>query len=111
MPSTSSIGTDGYEQLPRNWPYQEGIEEISEPTESMLLLWEAQDAIYRTLDDGIKKGYRGEWKTEVCADEHLRHAYRHIQHAFGTESPRRRLEDLQHALCRIAMALWRDNNK
>jgi len=74
----------------------------------LVLKAECERALVRALEDGKAHGYTDEWCTWLSADDHLAHAYTHLQGARGSTQPDR-LMHLQHALCRVAMALVRDD--
>lgn len=73
-----------------------------------ILIYEAKRALVRAWEDGKQHGYTDEWCTWLSGDDHLAHAYAHLSGARGSAGAERR-EHLQHALCRVAMALVRDD--
>jgi hypothetical protein len=59
----------------------------------------ATDAVKRAMRDGADHGYTDEW-TEQSSHEHLMHAARHLAELIRGGAD----EDLDHGLCRLAMA-------
>lgn len=71
----------------------------------LVVVNQSNEAIRQAMTDGQAKYSNSEWRTLVNAEDHIAHAYAHLQGAKGSYGPER-LKHLQHALCRIAMALW-----
>ncbi len=64
-----------------------------------------RDAVAKAMEDGFTHGYRGNWKGQ-SAPLHLSHAFCHLEEALkhGVSGPEART-DIEHAICRLAMAL------
>jgi hypothetical protein len=62
----------------------------------------ATAAVNRAMDDGTEHGYTNEW-TEQSTHEHLMHAARHLADAVRGDASEE--AHLEHAVCRVAMAI------
>jgi hypothetical protein len=61
----------------------------------------ALSCIYGAMQDGLKAGYRGEWRFQTFR-EHIEHAIIHLQQLIYQADQEE--DHLAHALCRLAMA-------
>lgn len=61
-------------------------------------------AISQAMEDGFNHGYHGNWKGQSHV-VHVSHAFQHLEEALKHGLNKDAINDIEHALCRLAMAL------